>query len=226
MTEYPVQCFEHNGEPYGRYKNPYGSEINHPVHGTIESRDIGWDEFNQFAEANAFPMPGGTIGKTYKRDEVEVEYQYFAEWNNGIEEWLECDRAWFDAISRKSVCPTRQIFRLIPPPVEKEPETVHVVCEECEGSGIVKGPYGKQLCNSCYGQEPETVDNDLYFEVAEIAQDNIVIKDPDRFNKPFFQTTSNEKNSKLKKKYHAQVQFDALQFIRDLKNKGYKITKQ
>lgn len=120
MTEYPVQCFDNNGEPYGRYLNPnpeykYSSDY---------QKSKIYQAFEMFSYHNTFPFPSGTIGKTYERDEVEILYQYFAELN-GITDWIDCDQRWYDTMNKNSVCPTRAMFCL-PQPVEKEPETVEL----------------------------------------------------------------------------------------------------
>lgn len=111
MTEYPVQCFEHNGEPYGRYANPYISPdgVYHP--------NSKFHDFETFAESNTFPFSSGTIGKTYERDEVEVvtEFKdgYLPEWKKTI----------VPGYHKDLDHPTRQAFYLvdkfIPKPVEK-----------------------------------------------------------------------------------------------------------
>lgn len=113
MTEYPVQCFGHNGEPYGRYCNP---------HGEYPPYIKPWHEFEKYAKENTFPMLGAEIGKTYEREEIEVVWQikngYYKEWEN-MEGVKNPDPSTFAAAGYE----TRQIFRLTQP-VEKEPETV------------------------------------------------------------------------------------------------------
>lgn len=226
MTEYPVQCFEHNGEPYGRYCNPV--EVNSEI-------DLhNWKDFETFSKEYTFPMPSGTIGKTYEMDEVEVASQAWEfDW---VDATLTIDQ--YKSISFD----TRQIFRLIPQPVEKEPVSMKKVkCDKCYGSGFYSSKYGQAACEKCNNgyvfkevrkrktkakraveKEPEIAHNELYFDIAEIAQDNIIIQDPEKFKEDRLKQPWNEK---AKKKYHDQVQFDALQFMRDLKKKGYKITK-
>lgn len=160
MTDYPVQCYDCNGEPYGRYVNNFKIDydtLKFNVPGWL-SEDIERDEveFEAFADENTFPFPSGTIGKTYERDEVEVVLQYFAEWN-GSEEWFDCDRDWFDAISRKSVCPTREIFRLVISKTETTTQPVDhsKTCESCQQTTLLAE---NDRQDQPVEKEPETVD--------------------------------------------------------------------
>lgn len=120
MTEYLVQCFDNNGEPYGRYCNPHKE---YKGIKPFETLNIEWQNFEFFAETYTFPMPGAEIGKTYETGEVEVVFQYFAELNGISDDWIDCDQVWYDVMNKNSVCPTRAMFCLTQP-VEKEPETV------------------------------------------------------------------------------------------------------
>lgn len=126
MTEYPVQCYDNNGEPYGRYVTLVNNENCHDykerygIDGFV-CRDSD-DCFCKYSEANTFPFPSGTIGKTYERDEVEVVKQRFYPDKN---DWVDCNDHVFSSINKFSTYPyARQIFRLIPQPVEKEPDPI------------------------------------------------------------------------------------------------------
>lgn len=116
MTEYPVQCYNNNGEPYGRYVNPYGD---YPLY--IHP----WHQFEKLADANTFPFPSGTIGKTYERDEVEGGYQYQRRSGQWVDiRVLNIPTEVQVEFYKKAGLNVRCIFRLIPQPVEKEPETL------------------------------------------------------------------------------------------------------
>lgn len=150
MTDYPVQCFDNNGEPYGRFINPYENQ---------KLADLEWEEFEAFAAANTFPFPSGTIGKTYEGDEVEVVWQYFAELNGISDDWIDCDQRWYDVMNKNSVCPTRTMFCLSQP-VEKEPETVDLLRCSCGKEGIkgvdVWQPFAPHrntvICETCWNK--------------------------------------------------------------------------
>lgn len=107
MTQHKVECFEHNGEPYGRYVNPYFID---------NLLKPGYAEFESFVNSNKFPFPGGTIGKTYERGEVEVQYHM----KEG-ERWYRMGHG----ERMMKLMPERKwkrIFHLIHQPAEKELE--------------------------------------------------------------------------------------------------------
>lgn len=108
MTEYPVLCFDNNGEPYG------GPEVKNPI--IFNCSCEGCKKAVKWVESNTFPFPSGTIGKMYEKDEVEKIQQTF---DLILKKWFDTDMQ-----SREMQYKTRQIFRLTPQPVEKEPETV------------------------------------------------------------------------------------------------------
>lgn len=109
MTPHKVQCYNNNGEPYGRYVVTHPG-AGRPYFSKKEAKCI-YDEYSKlqdFVETNKFPFPSGTIGKTYERDEVEIEYQMK---ENGV--WYKMG---FGEKPRRRM-PERewkQIFRLIP----------------------------------------------------------------------------------------------------------------
>lgn len=119
MTDYPVQCFEHKGKPYGRYCNLLtDGHLYSLMQAEFEALEI-------FAEHNTFPFPSGIIGQTYDRDEVEVGYQ--SRYLNDLLtiDFSDCSFEEYQHAYRScSSLSVRQIFRLIPQSVEKEPETV------------------------------------------------------------------------------------------------------
>lgn len=122
MTPHKVQCYEHNGEPYGR---SYGNI--HP---------------DTFCPNNCLelPFPSGTIGKTYERDEVEVGYQSMY-----IDGYLSLDfkdcsfEQYKTAYMLFGSNTVQKIFRLIPQPVEKEPEIVE---QELSSRQYIEQVYG------------------------------------------------------------------------------------
>lgn len=65
MTDYPVQCFDNNGEPYGRYVTKL----------TTMHINCGCNTCKEILALSTFPFSSGIIGKTYERDEVEVVEQ-------------------------------------------------------------------------------------------------------------------------------------------------------
>jgi hypothetical protein len=131
MTPHKVQCFDNNGEPYGRYVNPHPEYIGIKP---FEYLNGQWEIFEDFTESNTFPFPSGTIGKTYERDEVELGLQVHMK---SKDKWEDRDISEIDAYTFKgSEWDTRQIFRLIPQPVEKEPETVEQAIERLTSDGF------------------------------------------------------------------------------------------
>lgn len=145
MTDYPVQCYNINGEPYGRYVNPHNKY----------HEDMAHSEFEAFAEANTFPFPSGTIGKTYERDEVEVVWQIRPKTQRNY--WRNITHDQYLESANADVADYRQIFRLTQP-VEKEPETVERLTCSCGVEGI-KGVdvwkpflpyYDTVICKSCW----------------------------------------------------------------------------
>lgn len=164
MTDYPVQCYNNNGEPYGRYCNPFEEYTGIKPFESLNGR---WEIFEDFAESNSFPMPGAEIGKTYDRDQVEVVWQMCERDEDSAFsfDWVDDEFGMHRKYSNDFPDDYRQIFRLISKtettqPVEKEPETVDRLTCSCGKEGI-KGvdvgqpfaPYSDRvICKTCWNK--------------------------------------------------------------------------